>query len=388
MSDNENEKSQTPFPSGRVGDGLRIIISGGGTGGHIFPAIAIANALMKINNENEILFVGAIGRMEMEKVPVAGYKIEGLNIHGLQRKLSLSHFGFPIKLVASVMKARQIIKTFKPDAAVGVGGYASGPLLYAATTMKVPSLIQEQNSFPGITNKMLAKRVRKICVAYDGMEKYFPKEKIILTGNPIRQDIHNIDEKRGEALKHFNLSENKKTVLVIGGSLGARTLNESLKDGLENLMGNNIQLIWQTGKLFSGEAKELTKDLAEKGIMSFDFISRMDLAYAAADVVVSRAGASTVSELAVASKPVIFVPSPNVAEDHQTKNAMALVNKNAALIIKDALARQTLMTAIVHLINDEPKQNVLRENIAKLAMRNAADIIANEVYSMIATAHP
>lgn len=362
---------------------IKVIISGGGTGGHIFPAIAIANALKAENSENEILFVGANGRMEMEKVPAAGYKIEGLNISGIQRKLTLSNLMIPFKVIASVMKAKKIIKQFQPNVAVGVGGYASAPLLYAATSMKIPSLIQEQNSYAGITNKILSKRVQKICVAYDEMDNYFPKEKIVITGNPVRQDIQNVDGKRGEALKHFGLSPEKKTILVIGGSLGARTMNESIAAGLKLIEEKNIQLIWQTGKSFFQKAKSVTDNLEDKGIKAFDFIQRMDLAYAVADVVLSRAGASSVSELALVAKPAILVPSPNVAEDHQTKNAMALVSKNAAVLVSDSEAMEKLMNAAIELINDENHKKQLSENISKLALRNSAEKIVQEIYNLI-----
>ena len=375
---------------------IRVIISGGGTGGHIFPAIAIANALKKINNENEILFVGANGRMEMEKVPAAGYKIEGLDISGIQRKLTLSNLLIPFKVIKSVRRAKTIIKHFQPDVAVGVGGYASAPLLYAATKMKIPSLIQEQNSYAGITNKILSKRVQRICVAYDGMEKYFPHEKIMITGNPVRQDIQNIDGKRNEALNHFGLSADKKIILVIGGSLGARTMNESFAEGLQKIKERNIQLIWQTGKLFFPKAKSLTDVMSgiavssetpdttvTTGIKSYDFIQRMDLAYAAADVVVSRAGASSVSELALVAKPAILVPSPNVAEDHQTKNAMALVNKDAAILVKDSEAKEKLINAAIDLVQDTAKQEQLKKNISSLALKNSAEKIAEEIYQLV-----
>lgn len=322
--------------------------------------------------------------MEMEKVPAAGYEIVGVDISGIQRKLTLSNLLIPFKVFSSVMKAKKIIKEFQPDVAIGVGGYASAPLLYAATSMKIPSLIQEQNSYAGITNKILSKRVQKICVAYDGMEKYFPKEKIIMTGNPVRQDIQQVEGKREEALKHFNLSSGKKIMLVVGGSLGARTINESIAGGLEKLKEKNIQLIWQTGKSFNEKAKSLTNDFLQNGIRSFDFIQRMDLAYAAADIVVSRAGASSVSELALVAKPSILVPSPNVAEDHQTKNAMALVNKSAALLIKDVEAKEKLVSVAINLMADDTKQKMLKENISKLALRNSAEKIAEEVYSMLA----
>jgi len=362
---------------------IKVIISGGGTGGHIFPAIAIANELKKINNENEVLFVGANNRMEMEKVPAAGYKIVGLNISGIQRRLTLANLLVPFKVLASIMKVKKIIKQFNPDAAVGVGGYVSAPLLYAATSLKIPSLIQEQNSYAGITNKILSKRVQRICVAYEGMERYFPKEKIMITGNPVRQDIIDVNSKRLEALKYFGLSPDKKTVLVIGGSLGARKVNECIAAGLQQWKEKKIQIIWQTGKLYYENAKRLASELNESGIITADFIQRMDLAYAAADVVVSRAGASSISELELAAKPAVLVPSPNVAEDHQTKNAMALVNKNAAVMIKDAEASEKLVPAILKLISDEATQKELKENIAKLAIRNSAGKIVEEIYMLI-----
>lgn len=361
---------------------LRVIISGGGTGGHIFPAIAIANALKKINASTEILFVGANGRMEMEKVPAAGYKIEGLNISGIQRKFSVQNLLLPFKIVQSVLRARMIIKNFKPDVAVGVGGYASGPLLFAATGMNIPALIQEQNSFAGITNKLLAKRVNRICVAYEAMEKYFPSEKIMMTGNPVRENMVDIEGKREEALRFFKLVPEKKTILLIGGSLGARTLNESIASGLTLLAEKNIQLIWQTGKSFFHKAKELTAIYSEKGIGAYDFIQRMDYAYAAADVVISRAGASSVSELALVAKPSILVPSPNVAEDHQTKNALSLVNKNAAVLVKDGEAASLLISKAIELISNESMKKSLIENIAKLALSNSAQVIAEEVYQI------
>ena len=362
---------------------LRVIISGGGTGGHIFPAIAIANALKKINSENEFLFVGAAGRMEMEKVPAAGYRIEGLNISGMQRKWVFKNILLPVKVIKSILKARQIIRNFSPDAAVGVGGYASGPLLYAATSMKIPSLIQEQNSFAGVTNKILSKRVTKVCVAYEGMEIFFPKSKIVITGNPVREDMIKIEGKRRDALNFFGLDENKKTILIIGGSLGARTINECIQHGLAEFKRRNIQLIWQTGKNFESKAAELISESAAKGIVTHGFIQRMDYAFAAADVIISRAGASTVSELALVGKPAILVPSPNVAEDHQTKNAMALVQKNAALLVKDSDAKNELLKKIFELINDETQMKSLSNNIKSLAITNSAERIANEIYEMV-----
>lgn len=362
---------------------LKVIISGGGTGGHIFPAIAIANALKKLYQNIDILFVGAEGKMEMEKVPAAGYKIEGLWISGLQRSLTTKNLLFPIKLIASLWKARKILKAFKPDAVIGVGGYASGPMLRVAVQNKVPTLIQEQNSYPGITNRLLAKKVDKICVAYDKMEKYFPKEKMMLTGNPVRQDILNVEGKRERALEHFKLNGDKKIVLVVGGSLGALTINESIAKCLPALAENNIQLIWQTGKGYFDKAKQLIAPYESKGIKAYDFIAKMDFAYALADLVVSRAGAISVSELCLVQKPVILIPSPNVAEDHQTKNAMALVIHNAAILVKDTAARTMLQEEILKLMNNEEQRDKLKINIGKLALKDAADAIANEILGMI-----
>jgi UDP-N-acetylglucosamine--N-acetylmuramyl-(pentapeptide) pyrophosphoryl-undecaprenol N-acetylglucosamine transferase len=359
---------------------LNVIISGGGTGGHIFPAVAIAQALMKLNSENNILFVGANGRMEMEKVPAAGFRIQGLNIAGLQRKLTFSNFLLPFKVIGSLWKARAIVREFKPDVAVGVGGYASGPLLFAATSMGVPSLIQEQNSFAGVTNRILSCRAKRICVAYDGMEKYFPLEKLLLTGNPVRSDLKSLSAKREEAFSYFGLKSDRPVLLVIGGSLGARTINQAIAAGISLLRQEKVQLIWQTGKTGIAAAQANVQGLDAEGIKAFDFISRMDLAYAVADVVVSRAGASSVSELALAEKAAILVPSPNVAEDHQTKNAMALVRKDAALLVNDRDASEQLMNATLQLFKDTSKQQLLRANIAKLALPDAAEQIAEEVY--------
>ena len=366
---------------------VRVIISGGGTGGHIFPAIAIANALKKINEKTEILFVGAEGRMEMEKVPSAGYKIEGLWISGLQRRLTIDNLSFPFKVISSLMKSKKIIRRFKPDVAVGTGGFASGPLLRTASGMRIPTLIQEQNSFPGITNKLLGRRANKICVAYEGMEKYFPKEKISMTGNPVRQDILLLDGKREEAFKDFSLNPNKKTVLFLGGSLGARTINQSVAACMNLLIKNNIQIIWQTGQSYMRFATEVTSYLPGKdnGVRVYAFLSRMDLAYACADIVVSRAGAISLSELAIVKKPCILVPSPNVAEDHQTKNAMALVKHEAAILVKDIQAREKLGKEIINLMNDVQKQNKLSENISKLAFPNSAEVIAKEVMKLANT---
>lgn len=357
----------------------RIIISGGGTGGHIFPAIAIANALKSVQPNCEILFVGANGRMEMEKVPAAGYPIKGLNIAGLQRSLSLSNLSFPFKVLGSLLHARKIIQEFKPDVAVGVGGYASGPLLFVASLMGIPTLIQEQNSFAGITNKILGKRAKKICVAYEGMEKFFPKEKLFLTGNPVRKDILTMTGKKELAYSKFNLDPAKPVLLSIGGSLGARTINESLLDACDKLEKAGIQVLWQTGKSFYPKAKDKHSGL----IQVHEFIKEMDLVYAVADVVISRAGASSISELCIVAKPSILVPSPNVSEDHQTKNAMALVNKNAALLVKDSEAKNHLVDSALALLANRSQQDSLKLEIAKLALPNSADQIAKEVLKLV-----
>lgn len=362
---------------------FKVIVSGGGTGGHIFPAIAIANAIKEKYPNTKILFVGALGRMEMEKVPAAGYEIIGLPIMGLQRRLTLQNLKFPFMLLSSMRKAKKIVKDFKPDVVVGVGGYASGPLLKAATNLGVPALVQEQNSYPGITNKLLAGKVQKLCVAYDNMDRFFPKEKIMLTGNPVRQDIKNLEAKRIRGIEHFGLDENKKTVLVVGGSLGARTINHAIDAGVEEIAKNDIQLVWQTGKLYVDEAAKTVAKYEEKGIKTMPFISKMDYAYAVADVVVSRAGAMSVSELSIAAKPTIFVPLPSAAEDHQTKNAMALVNHNAALLVKDAEAQEKLIPTLINLMKDEQEQQKIANNVAKMAFKDSANIIADEVMKLI-----
>ena len=359
--------------------GKRIIISGGGTGGHIFPAIAIANALRKLDPATEILFVGATGRMEMEKVPAAGYKIIGLDIQGIQRGSIIKNLQFPVKLLKSVRKALQIIKDFKPDAAVGVGGYASGPLLYAASVKGIPYLIQEQNSYAGITNKWLGKKAQKICVAYDGMDKFFPADKIIKTGNPIRKDSVEIAGKHMQALELLKLSPHKKTILVTGGSLGARTLNNSILAGLDKIIAADVQLIWQTGKFYYKSIIEKLGENYNPAIRIMEFVNRMDLAYAAADVIISRAGAGTIAELCVVKKAVILVPSPNVAEDHQTKNALALLHDNAAVFIPDRDAEVKLVDKALELLNDKSKLKILSDNIGKLAMPDADEVIAKEV---------
>lgn len=362
---------------------LKVIISGGGTGGHIFPAIAIANAIKAKQPDADILFVGAKGRMEMEKVPKAGYKIEGLWISGFQRKLTLQNLLFPIKLVSSMLKARQIIRRFKPDVAIGVGGYASGPLLEMATRMGVPALIQEQNSYAGATNKLLARKVQKICVAYDQMDRYFPKEKIVITGNPVRSDLVDIDASREEALQNFVLDANKKTLVIFGGSLGARTLNQAMAASTEWLLQRpEIQVLWQCGSLYIEQFKNCeTAKLPNVRIQAF--IDRMDLAYKMADAAIARAGALTVSELCLVGLPTILVPSPNVAEDHQTKNAMALVDKEAAILLKDTNAIEQMIPKALELLDDEDLRQKLSGNIKQLAKPNAAAEIANEVLKLV-----
>ncbi len=362
---------------------LKIVISGGGTGGHIYPAVSIANALKEKMPNIDILFVGAEGRMEMQKVPAAGYKIEGLPVAGLQRRLTWKNLLLPFKLLRSLNRAGKILKRFNPDVVVGVGGYASGPVLWKASRKGIPTLIQEQNSYAGVTNKLLAKGAKKICVAYENMERFFPKDKIILTGNPVRQDLQNVEALRPEALQFFGLDGSKKTVLVVGGSLGARTINENLTIDLDVLKGIGCQIIWQTGKGFYQTAVKVVADKQmENTVKVFDFIYRMDLAFAAADVVVSRAGAGTISELCLVAKACVLVPSPNVSEDHQTKNAQALVNKGAAIMVADSEAQPGLLSATLGLLNDEQKVNMLKTNIAKLAMPNAANIIADEVLKL------
>ncbi|MDD3743503.1 MAG: undecaprenyldiphospho-muramoylpentapeptide beta-N-acetylglucosaminyltransferase [Lentimicrobiaceae bacterium] len=361
----------------------RIIISGGGTGGHIFPAIAIADSIKKASPHAEILFVGALGRMEMEKVPAAGYDIEPLWISGLQRRLTWKNLLFPVKLLHSSVRARKIIRRFQPQAVVGVGGYASGPTVKAAAAMGIPTILQEQNSYPGITNKMLAKKAEKICVAYPGMEKYFSKNKLIITGNPVRSSIINAKAKKTEAIDFFNLQNNRITLLVVGGSLGARTINESIHSGLKRLSDAGIQLIWQTGNTYAPLAEAAVRPFEQSGIRTFNFIARMDLAYAAADIVISRAGALAISELCATARPSILVPSPNVAEDHQTKNAMALVKEKAALMVKDKDAADNLITQVLKLAADAAARLELSENISKMAHPDAAFQIARVVLDCI-----
>ncbi|MBK9291358.1 MAG: undecaprenyldiphospho-muramoylpentapeptide beta-N-acetylglucosaminyltransferase [Bacteroidetes bacterium] len=360
-----------------------ILISGGGTGGHIFPAIAIADGLKNRLPDARILFVGAQGRMEMQRVPEAGYPIEGLWISGIQRSLSASNLSFPIKLASSLLKARKIVRQFRPDLAVGVGGYASGPLLWAATSAGVPALIQEQNAFPGITNRLLASRVERICVAFEGMEKWFPAEKLILTGNPLRPAAIDIAGKRGEALRFFQLGEEQPVVLVTGGSQGARSINESILEGLDALRNAGIQLLWQCGEAFYPKAKALLENRNMNGISLQPFIRRMDLAYAAATLVVARAGAMTVAELAATGKAAIFVPLPTAAEDHQTRNAMQLAEAGAAIVQPDSTARANLVNEIIALAQNEDKQNLMAKNIRKFARTDATDRIVEEAIKLM-----
>ncbi|CAN5402053.1 undecaprenyldiphospho-muramoylpentapeptide beta-N-acetylglucosaminyltransferase [soil metagenome] len=357
----------------------RIIISGGGTGGHIFPAIAIANALRAIDPTVDLLFVGAVGKMEMEKVPSAGYKIEGLPIAGFKRELSADNLSFPLKLVKSLNKAGSLIRKFKPDVAVGVGGYASGPLLFMASINGVPSLIQEQNSYPGITNKILSKRAKKVCVAYEGMDRFFAKDKIIFTGNPIREDIKNIKNKKEEAGIYFGLDATKPTMLIVGGSQGARSINKAILAGLPKLKMEGVQVLWQTGKTFITDAVQGLNEVGESSMKAYDFISRMDLAYALADIVLARGGASTVSELCIVEKPAILVPLPTAAEDHQTKNCMALVKRDAALLIKDDEAGTRLVSEAISLLKNDALKIKLSNNLKPLARPFAARDIAEQV---------
>ena len=359
----------------------RVIISGGGTGGHIFPAIAIANAIKKKRPEAQILFVGAEGRMEMEKVPEAGYEIKGLPIMGIQRRLTLKNLKFPFMLLKSMLKARSIVKSFQPQVAVGVGGYASGPLLRAASNAGLPTLIQEQNSYAGLTNKILGKKASKICVAYEGMDSFFPAEKIILTGNPVRSEVVKLEGKRERAFEFFQLDPNKKTLLIVGGSLGAWSVNEGVANALDQWEQEDLQVIWQCGKVYHEKALEAVK--GRRGIKVLDFIKRMDLAYAAADLVVSRAGALAVSELCLVKKPSIFVPLPTAAEDHQNKNAQALTSRNAAYLIPDSEVRSKLKDEVSRLIASEEELQRTVEQIKPLGYEDAADIIADEVLKLI-----
>ena len=360
----------------------RIIISGGGTGGHIFPAISVANALMKIDPEIMILFVGALGRMEMEKVPDAGYKIIGLPVEGLQRRFTLKNISVLLKFIKSLTLAKEILTEFNPDVVVGVGGYASGPVLRQAGKMGIPTLIQEQNSYAGVTNKLLARRAATICVAYEGMERYFPAEKIIMTGNPVRQNLEDLGSLKDEAVSYFNLKASLPVVLVLGGSLGAGSINNSLSENISALGNSECQWLWQTGKYYYENVKERVSAAGFVNISVHGFINRMDYAYAAADVIVSRAGAGTISELCLVGKPVILVPSPNVAEDHQTSNALALSEKGAAMLIPDRQAAVSLAGETLKLISDINKRRMLSANISKLAFRNADIRIAEEVIKL------
>jgi UDP-N-acetylglucosamine--N-acetylmuramyl-(pentapeptide) pyrophosphoryl-undecaprenol N-acetylglucosamine transferase len=357
----------------------KFIVSGGGTGGHIYPAIAVANELKSRFPEAEFLFVGAKDKMEMQKVPQAGYAIEGLWIAGLQRKLTLQNALFPVKLIASLWESRRILKQFKPDVVIGTGGFASGPLLKMANMLNIPTVIQEQNSYPGITNKLLGKKADAICVAYPNLESFFPAAKMILTGNPVRQDLIDVDGKKDEAIRYFNLDANKKTLLVLGGSLGARRVNQLIEKELAGLLSQNIQIIWQCGKLYIEDYKKYNSTK----VQVVAFIERMDLVYAAADIVISRAGASSVSELCIIGKPVIFIPSPNVSEDHQTKNAKAIVEKHAAIMLKESQLNFEFSIVFEALLKDRAKQKQLSENIKLLAMPMATKHIVDVIVTLI-----
>ena len=362
---------------------LKVLVSGGGTGGHIFPAVSIANAIKALRPDAKILFVGALGRMEMQRVPAAGYEIKGLPICGFDRKNLFKNISVLFKIWKSQQMAKKIIKDFQPQVAVGVGGYASGPTLNKAASMGIPCLIQEQNSYAGVTNKLLAKKAEKICVAYDGMERFFPADKIIKTGNPVRQSLLETTISREDAIRSFGLDPNKKTILLVGGSLGARTINESVMQHLDLVRKSDVQFVWQTGKYYHAQIMEqIEKEGKPDNLIVTDFISDMGVAYKAADLVISRAGASSISEFCLIGKPVILVPSPNVAEDHQTKNAMALVNVDAALYVKDSEASAQLLALAVDTVNDEAKLTSLKENILKLALPDSAEIIAKEVIKL------
>lgn len=364
-------------------ENLRIIISGGGTGGHIFPAVSIANAIKELRPDTEILFVGAEGRMEMHRVPAAGYPIKGLPVAGFDRKNLFKNIPVLIKLFKSQRLARKIVKDFQPHAAVGVGGYASGPTLKVAGSMGIPTLLQEQNSYAGVTNKLLAKQAKKICVAYEGMERFFDKDKILLTGNPVRQGLLNHSTTREEAISTFGLDPNKRTILILGGSLGARTINQCLMENLDKVKSSGVQFIWQTGKIYIEEAKAAVAKAGELQMLHVtDFISDMATAYCAADLVISRAGAGSISEFCLLQKPVILVPSPNVAEDHQTKNALALVNKNAALYVKDIEAKDLLLDKAIEAVKQPDLLKNLSKNITELAFTDSANIIAKEVIKL------
>ncbi|MCA6422994.1 MAG: undecaprenyldiphospho-muramoylpentapeptide beta-N-acetylglucosaminyltransferase [Flavobacterium sp.] len=386
----KNNKNKITSPSLREGrGGLKFILSGGGTGGHIYPAIAIANELKSRFPDAEFLFVGAKDKMEMQKVPQAGYEIEGLWIAGLQRKLTLQNIMFPFKLTSSLLKSRTIIKKFKPDVVIGTGGFASGPLLQMANSLNIPTVIQEQNSYPGITNKLLSKKANAICVAYENLERFFPAAKIVFTGNPVRQDLLNVETKRQEGISYFNLDANKKTLLILGGSLGARRINQLIEKELDFLLGSGVQVIWQCGKLYFEDYKKYNSRNSQPEtrnpqlVTVVSFIERMDLIYAAADFVISRAGASSVSELCLVGKPTIFIPSPNVAEDHQTKNARAIVDKKGALLIRENDLNEKFETVFKQLIQDENLQKSLSKNIKQLAKPNATKDIVEEIIKLI-----
>ena len=361
---------------------LRVIISGGGTGGHIFPAISIANEIKLRYPTAEILFVGAEDRMEMQKIPEAGYKIVGLPISGFQRRMTAKNLLFPVKVVKSLWKSREIINDFKPDVVVGTGGFASGPLLQMANLNNFPTLIQEQNSYAGITNKLLAKGANTICTAYQGMERFFPAERIVVTGNPVRQDLLKVDEKREEGIKSFGMDPSKKTVLVLGGSLGARKINQLVEENLKEFEKHNLQVIWQTGTLYY---EDYEKHSVQKNLRIHAFLKQMDLAYAAADIIISRAGAGTVSELCIIGKPVVFVPSPNVAEDHQTKNALAVAEKDAAVVLSESQLEESFRSIFFPLVESEEKMKQLARNIKKLEMPFATANIVDEVEKLVST---
>lgn len=361
-------------------DNPKFIISGGGTGGHIYPAVAIANELKKRYPKADILFVGASDKMEMQKVPQAGYPIVGLWIAGIQRKLTLQNAMFPLKLISSLTKSLGVVKKFKPDVVIGTGGFASGAVLKVASMLGIPTVIQEQNSYPGITNKLLAKKAKKICVAYENLERFFPKESMILTGNPVRQDLISVTEKREEALSYFQLDARKKTLLILGGSLGARRINQLIAKEIDWLLAQDLQIIWQCGKLYFEEYKQFNE---KAGVQVLAFIDRMDLVYAAADFVISRSGASSVSELAIVAKPVIFIPSPNVAEDHQTKNAQSIVDKHGAILLKESELEEQFEIVLEALLKDKGKQDDLSANLKALALPNATAQIVDEILKLV-----
>lgn len=367
------------------GNNKHYLVSGGGTGGHIFPALSIANEIRRRYPEAEILFVGAEGRMEMERVPAAGYEIKGLPVCGFDRKHLLRNVKVLFKLWKSIRLAKKILKDFKPDIAIGVGGYASGPMLKAAQKKGIPTLLQEQNSYAGVTNKLLAKNAKCICVAYEGMERFFPEDKIVLTGNPVRRNLLECNATQEEARKAMGIDPEKATILIIGGSLGARTVNESIIGGLKKLgaVADDVQVVWQTGKFYDQQCKEALAKSGVKNVIQMPFISNMDMAYRAADLVISRAGASSISELQLLGKPSILVPSPNVAEDHQTKNALALANRDAAIMVTDAEAPEKLVDAMLATVNDEDKLHSLSANVLRMALLNSAERIVDEVEKII-----